>query len=179
MRKCFLVVILLVSLFLLTGCNRSADTDNDAKLWVGFSYFQERLENTSAEISLSSWQTIQQDDQGFLYRTVLSCHNNQCQHNLEVFTDSKENITSITLQSRTSDDGCFAEASYHVFCSMGFADKDAKGNSLFPDANSFVNHFQFSFNEDSEKSMWINHHKVSYAYLPISKTCYFAIRYNE
>lgn len=180
-RRNFLVFLLLISLFLFPGCTNQPNipTEDDFELWVDFSCFQNRFDQLPDGITFSPWQAEQQNS-NTIHRTVLSCTDNQCQHTLEITTNSNGKILNITLQSESTDSGdsCFAEVSYHAFCSMGFQDKDGKGNTTFADADAFYANFQLLSRENAEQSMWINHHEVKYSHLSDRETRSFVIRYH-
>ena len=175
-RRKALVLILLTVFSLLVGCTNGESTYES---WIDFSYFQERFDRMPDGIAHEPWQTSQLAD-NTIHSTVLWC-NDQSRHILEITTNSNGNILNITLQSKKEEccSSCFAEASYHVFGSMGFNDKDGKGNVVFSgSADVFYDHFQFFSDEDVEQSLWINGHEVSYTYLPEDETHCFTIHYN-
>lgn len=179
--KRFPIFLLLVSVFLFGGCTGSfVTTENSYESWVDFSYFQNRFDALPDGITRSDWQNIPQDSGNTIHSAVLSCKDDQCQHNLDITANSDGKILNISLQSEKTDnsDSCFAEVSYHVFCSMGFQEKDGKGHTAFADADAFYSCFQMFLGEDVDRSMWINRHEVNYTYLSNSEICRFIIHYN-
>ena len=175
-RRRFLVLILLIAFCLLAGCINGESTYES---WIDFSYFQVRFYGMPDGIAKESWQTSQLDDGNTIYSTVLRC-NDQGQHTLEITTNSSGNILNIALQSKKEECciSCFAEASYHVFGSMGFNDRDGKGNVVFSGADAFYDYFQFFSDTDVKESVWIDGHEVSYTYLHEDETHCFTIHYN-
>ena len=178
-RRSFL--IFLIFLFLFAGCTNQTNipTEDDSQLWVDFSYFQNRFDQLPDGVTFSPWQTEQHDSRT-IHHTVLSCTDHQCQHTLEITTNSNGKILNITLQSEraASGESCFAKLSYHVFCSMGFQDKDGKGNTTFADADAFYAYFQPLSSENAEQSMWVNSHEVKYSHLSNQETRCFVIHYH-
>ena len=176
-RRKFLVLILLTAFSLLAGCTNG---ENTYESWIDFSYFQERFDRMPDGIAHEPWQTNQLADSNTIHSTVLWC-NDQSRHTLEITTNSNGKILDITLQSTEENCciPCFVEASYHVFGSMGFNDKDGKGNIVFSGSGeTFEDYFQFLSEAAVEKSMWINNHEVCYTYLPENGTYSFTISYN-
>jgi hypothetical protein len=176
-RRKFLVLILLTAFSLLVGCTNG---ENTYESWIDFSYFQERFDRMPDGIAHEPWQTNQLADSNTIHSTVLWC-NDQSRQTLEITTNSSGNILNITLQSRKEECciSCFADASYHMFGSMGFNDKDGKGNIVFSGSGEiFEDYFQFFSDTDVKESMWINGHEVSYTYLHEDETHCFTIHYN-
>ena len=175
-RRKFLILILLTVFSLLVGCTNEENADES---WIKFSYFQERFDSMPDSIAHEPWQSNQLADSTTIHSTVLWC-NDQSQHILEITTNNG-NILNITLQSRKEECciSCFAEASYHAFGSMGFNDRDGKGNVVFSgSADAYYDYFQFFSNADVDNSMWINGHEVNYTYLSEDEIHRFTIHYN-
>ena len=183
MRRIFIIFILLASLSLLVGCNiqKAIGTQDHYQMWINFFDFQKEFDKLPEGITFSPWQTQPKSNGDMIHRTVLSHNNDRCRHTLEVTTNNNWYILNIALQGLQTDinDPCFAEISYHVFCSMGFMDGSTKGHTPFVDTNAFYNYFEFFSHENINNSMWINRHEVNYTYLPESETRCFTIHYNH
>ena len=179
-RKCFSVILLILSLSLLVGCYYPNFVDDSSS--IKYSYFQKRFDDLPVGITASDWQSKPQDNGGTVYSTVLTCDDNQYDHTLVVITNSEGRIADIRLQNKKadSDDSCFAMISFHVFCSMGFNDKDGKGNIVYSDPSRFYAYFQSTSGEDEQKRIiWINGHQVDYTYQSDSGTQSFTIHNKE
>lgn len=175
--KRFLSLILLSSFFLLFGCTNLMSFRTDDGWWIDYSAFQSRFDKLPDSITASSWKADQQDNSNTIHSRILSCDDKQCEHILKITVNPNGKIINAALQNTkaNSNDDCFAEISFHMFCSMGFNDKDAKGNMPFKDIDHFYAYFDNFTHSDTEQSMSVNNHEVKYTYQDDSKTQHFNI----
>lgn len=180
-RKLLFFLLLIVSFSMLASCVGTVffKSEEDEGHWIKYSYFQDRFDELPRGISASTWKSTQ-DENIIVYSTVLTCDDNQYQHILKVTVNNKGNILDIELTNSKafSEDSCFAEIAFHVFCSTGYNEandlEELKGY-YGVDADWFYYYFEFSSQSDTEKGMSINNHEVTFASRTDNKTQSFII----
>ena len=174
-RRRLFAVLALISILLFVGCDFATDEVHE---WgEDFFEFQKRFNRLPDGIILSSVETDRQDNGGILHNATLVCNDDKSQHHLKIIENSNGCILNITLESENADteSSCFAEISYHVYCSLGFADEDLKGNASFATPDAFYNYFDLFSHTDTENAMWCNGYEVTYTYYNDSKIRCFTI----
>lgn len=177
-RKYFLSFVLFTSFLLLFGCaNPMSSADDNSSFGITYSSFKKRFDKLPDGITASPWKSNPHENDNTIYSTILLCNDNQYEHLIEITVNGNKKIADVTLQNSKAEneDSCFSEICFHVFCSMGFNDKDGKGNIMFRDANNFYATFDNFKHENTQNTVYVDNHEVKYVYQSDTETAYFTI----